>query len=149
MKRIAWIAGVALSLGAGASRAQDCNDGSGKCKVDVKVSGTCPNATITFEPDTLKLKDRHQWEIIWSLPNGYAFCLANGDRLLFTDYSGNPDFQFKNMMVDGPTGNCYTKLSVEDKNEPWTANRPAYEYKLQFTSPTNTMCLAHPFIKNG
>jgi hypothetical protein len=147
-RNVVWTAALALLLSPGAAIADDCNDVAQKCKIEVHVDGTCPNATFRFVPETLKLRDKHKWQIIWTLPTNYKFCPASGDRLIFKDYTGNPDFQFYTQEVDDPSGNCYLKLSVWDKNEPWTSTKQ-YSYFLQFTSPTNTTCKFDPFIRNG
>jgi hypothetical protein len=145
-----FLIGFAALAACGAAHAQqECNTTSGKCKVDVLVFGTCPTTNIRFDPDTLRLAGRHNVEIIWSLPQGYAFCPGRNDGVKFKDASGNPDGQFYDPVYDDASGTCFLHFKWHNKNEPWTAQRPAYAYIVQFTSPTATTCTKDPFIKNG
>ena len=147
--RTLMIAVAALAACSAAHAQQDCNTTSGKCKVDVLVFGTCPTTNIRFDPDTLRLAGRHNVEIIWSVPRGYAFCPGRGDGVTFKDASGNPDGQFYAPTYDDPSGTCYLKFRWNDKNEPWTHQKPAYAYMIQFTSPSGATCAKDPFVKNG
>ena len=141
----ATVASACATTGGPGMSSNDCMTSSGKCEVAIKVTEPCDaRGSIAADPPTLVLNGKRNQKIEWELPNGYEFCPANRDGIVFK--YGDLDFQFYDPEFVG-SGTCKKKFKWTDKNDPWTKGKE-YSYLIKFTGPKGS-CMLDPFIRNS
>lgn len=139
-------------------RAADCSTGPGaRCDVAIRTGGryVCDAGRFDVDPDYIRMRGTRPVNVMWTLPDNYAFCGADGvsingalaaERRQVIESFGSDSEDGSRAPSAFIAANCAAKWHWNYSNE----GTDTYKYTIRFThKPSGRKCVIDPWIKNG